>query len=90
MVDLINHDINAGGFIELSGKERIAEGDFVDATESDAGTFVVRSLRHGRRKPLKKGQELLANYNVPHFSPLDWFVSSGFCSTGTMDSLGQD
>lgn len=78
MVDLINHDINAGGFFELTGKERVEDGDFLDATESDAGTFVVRSLRHGRRKPLKKGQELLANYNVPHFSPLDWFVSLGF------------
>jgi hypothetical protein len=39
---------------------------------------VVRSLRHGRRKALKKGQELLVNYNVPHYSPLDWFVSLGF------------
>jgi hypothetical protein len=57
---------------------RIAHGDFVEATEDDAGTFVVRSLRHGRRKALKKGQELLVNYNVPHYSPLDWFVSLGF------------
>jgi hypothetical protein len=65
IVDMINHDSNAGGFIELAGKERIENGDFVDALEHDSGTFVVRSLRHGRRKPLKKGQELLANYNVP-------------------------
>ena len=50
----------------------------MDATEDDAGTFVVRSLRHGKRKALKKGQELLVNYNVPHYSPLDWFVSLGF------------
>ena len=50
----------------------------MEASEDDAGTFVVRSLRHGRRKALKKGQELLVNYNVPHYSPLDWFVSLGF------------
>ena len=65
ILDMINHDSNAGGFIELTGKERIENGDFVDAVERDSGTFVVRSLRHGRRKPLKKGQEVLANYNVP-------------------------
>jgi len=57
----------------------IEHGGFVDATEEDdAGTFVVRSLRHGRRKALKKGQELLVNYNIPHYSPLDWFISLGF------------
>lgn len=78
MIDQINHDENAGGFIELTGRERIENGDFIDATEDDSGAFVVRSLRHGRRKPLKVGQELLANYNVPHYSPLDWFVSLGF------------
>jgi len=65
VLDMINHDSNAGGFIELTGKERIVNDDFVDATENDSGMFVVRSLRHGRRKPLKKGQEVLANYNVP-------------------------
>jgi len=78
VLDLVNHDSNAGGFIELSGKERLEKGDFVDATEDDHGTFVIRSLRHGRRKPLRKGQELLANYNVPHYTPLDWFISLGF------------
>ena len=78
LMDLINHDINAGGFIELKGSERISDGDFVDAKEGDAGTFVVRSLRHGRRRPLRKGQELLVNYNVPHYSPLDWIVNLGF------------
>jgi hypothetical protein len=78
MLDLINHDLSAGGFVELTGKENIHDSDFVNATEADSGTFVVRSLRHGRRKPLKKGQELLANYNVPHYSPLDWFISLGF------------
>jgi hypothetical protein len=78
MVDQINHDANAAGFTELTGKERLESGDFLDAKEEDNGMFVVRSLRHGRRKPLKKGQELLANYNVPHYAPLDWFVSVGF------------
>lgn len=78
MMDMINHDVSAGGFVELTGKERLDAGDFVDAEESDSGTFVVRSLRHGRRKPLRKGQELLVNYNVPSYSPLDWFISLGF------------
>ena len=78
MMDQINHDANAGRFIELTGKEKLDQGDFVDATEDDAGTFVVRSLRHGQRKALRKGQELLANYNVPHYSPLDWIVSMSF------------
>lgn len=78
VIDLINHDVNAGGFIELTGKERIKNGDFVNATEDDSGSFVVRSMRHGRRRPLRKGQELMANYNVPQYSPLDWFVSLGF------------
>ena len=78
MFDMINHDSNAGGFVEITGNERLWEFDFMDASEEDSGTFVVRSLRHGRRKALKKGQELLVNYNVPHYSPLDWFVSLGF------------
>ena len=78
ILDLVNHDANAGGFFELTGKERYRNGDFVEATEEDSGSFVVRSIRLGRRKPLRKGQELLANYNVPHYSPLDWFVSLGF------------
>jgi hypothetical protein len=78
ILDLINHDHTAGGFIELDGTERMAKGDFLDATEDDSGTFVVRSLRHGRRKPLRKGQELLANYNVQQYSPLDWLISLGF------------
>jgi hypothetical protein len=74
ILDMINHDVNAGGFEELNG----AEGNFVHASESDSGTFIVRSTRHGRRKPLRQGQELLVNYNVPNYSPLDWFVSLGF------------
>lgn len=78
IIDLINHDMSAGGFIELKGNERLEDNDFIDATFDDAGTFVVRSLRHGRRKPLRQGQELLVNYNVPQYSALDWFVSMGF------------
>uniref|UniRef100_A0A7S0GJ59 SET domain-containing protein n=1 Tax=Proboscia inermis TaxID=420281 RepID=A0A7S0GJ59_9STRA len=55
-----------------------ANGDFLDATETDSGTFVVRSIYHGKHRPLSKGQELLANYNIPEYSPLDWFISLGF------------
>ena len=78
LLDVINHDVTSGGFVELTGTERRDEGDFLDATEQDSGTFVVRALRHGRRRALKVGQELTVNYNVPHFTPLDWFVSLGF------------
>lgn len=79
IADLINHDINAGGFKELTGRERLEKGDMVDAIEEDdKGAFVVRSLRHGQRRPLRKGQELMVNYNVPLFTPLDWFISMGF------------
>lgn len=60
MMDMINHDANAGGFVELTGEERFEKGDFVNIKEEEAGVmsgmFVVRSLRHGRRKPLRKGQ----------------------------------
>ena len=35
-------------------------------------------MRHGWNKPLKVGQELLVDYNVLEYSPLDWFVSGGF------------
>lgn len=78
MMDLINHDEAAGKFMELTGNEGIFDGIYFDADEVDGGTFVVRSRRHGRRKVLKKGQELLANYNVPHYSPLDWFLNMGY------------
>lgn len=79
LVDLINHDNNAAGFVELKGSEKLDSGDFIDSVlEDDSGAFVVRSRRNGRRKALKVGQELLVNYNVPHYSPLDWFVSVGF------------
>ncbi|VEU34885.1 unnamed protein product [Pseudo-nitzschia multistriata] len=80
LMDMLNHDFHAGGFVELTGKERLENGDFIDATnqETDAGAFVIRSLRHGRRKALRVGQELMVNYNVPHYSALDWMVSSGF------------
>ena len=78
LLDMINHDVNAGGFEELDGIERLRKGDVVDAYEDESGDFIVRSMRHGRRKPLKKGQELLVNYNIPNYSPLDWYTSLGF------------
>jgi hypothetical protein len=78
MLDQLNHDATSGGFVELTGTERLEDGDFLDATELDSGAFVVRALRHGRRRALKVGQELTVNYNVPHYTPLDWFISMGF------------
>jgi hypothetical protein len=56
MMDLINHDEAADMFIELKGNESWTGGHFVGAVSEDAGSFVVRSMRHGRRKILKKGQ----------------------------------
>ena len=50
----------------------------VNLIDEDRGAFIIWSVRHGRRKPLKRGQELLANYNVPDYSPFDWFVSLCF------------
>lgn len=78
MMDMINHDLAADKFTEVTGKEKMEDGHFLDADENQAGSFVVRSQRHGERKRLKKGQELMANYNVPSYSPLDWFLNMGY------------
>lgn len=80
MVDLLNHDFSAGGILELTGTERADKGDVVTAVseEVDRGAFVIRSTHLGRRRPLNVGQELLINYNVPSYSPLDWMVNMAF------------
>ena len=80
IIDMLNHDAHAGGFVELNGEERLEKGDFLDTVneETDGGAFVVRSQRYGFRKALRMGQELMVNYNVPNYSALDWLVSSGF------------
>ena len=78
VMDMINHDAAAGKFMELTGKEKLEDGSLLDADENHAGTFVVTSRRHDERKPLKRGQELMANYNVPNYSPLDWFINMGY------------
>lgn len=78
VMDMINHDEAAGKFVELRGTERLEDGHMLDADEDDAGTFVVRSERHGEGKYLKAGKELMANYNVPSYSPLDWFLNMGY------------
>lgn len=46
--------------------------------EDDAGAMIVRSMRYDLPNHLKKGQELLINYSIPHYSPLDWFINLGF------------
>ena len=89
VLDLVNHYLHASPSKELNGhesydheKKSVATqhdfSDWVDAEESDEGAFVLRNTLYGKHKPLKKGQELLANYNVPHYSPLDWFINLGF------------
>mmetsp|Transcript_11121 Transcript_11121/g.20811 ORF Transcript_11121/g.20811 Transcript_11121/m.20811 type:complete len:477 (+) Transcript_11121:51-1481(+) len=92
MADMVNHYVDAGGFWEILSREdkntRLPQNEYlVDETGKDAGTFVVRSLRLGRRNPLMKGQELLVNYNVPQYSPLDWFISMGFVPPERMRRL---
>ena len=47
-------------------------------TEGDESIFVARSVKNGKPHRLSKGMELLANYNVPDYSPLDWFLNIGF------------
>ena len=46
-----------------------ANGDFLDATETDSGTFVVRSIYHGKHRPLSKGQvsSMIKNDLLFHF-----------------------
>lgn len=78
VLDMINHDAAADKFTEVTGKEKLEDGFFLDADENHEGTFVVRSQRHGERKPLRRGQELMANYNIPAYSPLDWFLNMGY------------
>ena len=89
VLDLVNHYLHASPSKELDGSESYDQeggnaasnsdfSDWIDAKESDAGTFVLRNTWYGKHKPLRKGQELLANYNVPHYSPLDWFINLGF------------
>ena len=63
---MINHDISAGGFVELLGHERVNTGDFINARESDAGSFVVRSLKNGKPHPLKKGMVSRFAYNFQY------------------------
>lgn len=91
VADLINHDAESGMLVELrddkrkdnngkTGNVNSDEEDFLGFSkeETDAGAFIVRSLRNERHKPLKLGQELLINYNLPNYSPLDWFINTGF------------
>lgn len=78
MMDLINHDEKAEKFYEVQGDESAEQlASTSDNVEELSGAFIVRSTRNGFRKPLRKGQELMANYNVPSYSPLDWFLNMG-------------
>merc|ERR1712224_716154 len=79
MMDLINHDERAEKFYEVQGDESAEQlASTSDNVEELSGAFIVRSTRNGFPKPLRKGQELMANYNVPTYSPLDWFLNMGF------------
>lgn len=75
-VDIINHDINAGHFIETL--TTTDNDNKIAMEENQLGSIYVMSKRHGKMKPLQYLQELLVDYNVPAYSALDWFVSMGF------------
>ena len=78
VTDTMKHDEAASKYVELTCKEKMEDGNFLDANEDHEGIFVARGQKHGERKPLKKGQELMANHNVPAYSPLDWFLNMGY------------
>ena len=80
LADLANHRKASGGFIELSGDERIVQGGFIDATSDDVGSFVVRSTWScgTTRVDLEKGDEITVNYNLPGYQTTDWYLSLGF------------
>ena len=80
LADMANHDLLSAGFIELSGGERIANGGFVDASSSDAGSFVIRSVwgADWKTKELDVNDEITVNYNLPYYGAVDWYMSLGF------------
>ena len=80
LADMANHDLLSAGFIELSGDERVANGGFVDASSSDAGTFVIRAVwgADWKTKELDVGDEITVNYNLPYYGAVDWYMSLGF------------
>jgi len=80
LADMANHDLLSAGFIELSGHERVANGGFVDASASDAGTFVIRAVwgADWKTKTLEVGDEITVNYNLPYYEAVDWYMSLGF------------
>jgi len=73
ILDMVNHDNVAGGFNEIKSENKTGIW-----TESLDGSLLLRSTRHGEKKVLKHGQELLANYNLNTYSPLDAFINLGF------------
>ena len=52
MIDMVNHDVNAGGFDEVTGKEKNECGG-VNLMHEDRGAFIIRSVRHGRKKAIE-------------------------------------
>ena len=94
MLDMINHDATAGLVQELYNDNEeggVASVELEDGKhysnvqESEHGTFIVRSMRHGKVLPLSKGQELFINYNVPEYSALDWFLMMAFVPPERME-----
>lgn len=80
LADMVNHDVLSAGFVELSGTERVSDGAFFDASESDAGSFVVRAVwgKDWKTRIMDVGDEVTVNYNLPHYGTVDWYISLGF------------
>eukprot|EP00980_Cylindrotheca_fusiformis_P018692 scaffold6226_cov118-Cylindrotheca_fusiformis.AAC.6 len=91
LADLANHWKASGGFIELSGRERIVLGDFMDAVPNDSGAFVIRSIwKCGTTRELSVGDEITVNYNLPEYNAVDWFLSLGFVPTEVQEVERQE
>ena len=85
LLDLVNHDAEAAGFHEIitpaqssGGDDNSDNDDNGNDNDSYPGAFTLRSTRHGIASRVRQGKELMANYNVPNFSPLDWFINIGY------------
>lgn len=78
LADLINHQYTSGGYIELSGREKISSGDIMDASPDDAGAFVVLNNSMWKDDDDGSSSEITVNYNLPEYRAVDWFLSLGF------------
>ncbi len=79
---VFEEDENSSGNEEENNDGNSDENDTIvleeEDVESDAGMMILKNSRHGKSRLLQRGEELLYNYNMPHYSPFDWFLNLGF------------